>query len=62
MQDGGGIMGLCGAIEGAPHPTGVERVGRKAIRRGLVRHVYPAADWLSMVGANLDPGAASAAA
>src|ERR1700679_1565550 len=51
MQDGGGIVGRCGTIEGSPHPSGVERVGCKAIRRGGVRHAYPAADWLSMMGA-----------
>ena len=62
MQDGGGIVGPCGAIERAPHPTDVERVGRKAIRRGLIRHVQPVADGLSKVDPNLDPVAAPVAA
>jgi hypothetical protein len=28
MQDGCGIESRCGTVEGAPHPGGIERVGR----------------------------------
>jgi len=37
VQNRGGIVGLCGTVEGAPYALGVERVGRGAVPRRVIR-------------------------